>query len=125
MSKNVMMVVIAAAAVAMCSHATRDASTSSAVAAPAKAAPTDREIEIQREAVAHLMGSGSLANAHWGDGDLILVASENGQSWQPVADRACSWVRGKGYSPQFSVQVVEASALRNKRWQQLARARCA
>ena len=41
-----------------------------------------------------------------------------------VADSTCTWLRSRGFKGDVAVSVLDASALRNKRWKQLARQRC-
>lgn len=87
-------------------------------------APTVVSSDIQRAAIQKFNGMPAIHHTEWLDGDFVIAASENGSSWQPVADAACAWIRGQGAAQGFSVIVLEASALRNKRWEQMARSRC-
>lgn len=96
--------------------------------APAPARPTPAKqtasAELQLAANIKFAGMPGISQAEWLDGDFIIGATDNGSSWQPVADSACAWLRQQGAPAGIAVVVLEASALRNKRWSQLARARC-
>lgn len=79
---------------------------------------------IESAAIAKFTGMPGIRHAEWLDGDFLLAAIDNGNSWQPVAEAACAHLRNAGKRGQFSVVVLEAGALRNRNWKQMARARC-
>jgi hypothetical protein len=93
--------------------------------APPRAAPVEVSESVRSAAITRFTGIvPDVRHVEWLDGDFIIAARANGSSWQPVADAACAWIRRQGAPAGFSVIVLEASALQNKRWDQLARARC-
>lgn len=94
--------------------------------APSTRAPARAVVSagVQQAAIEQFKGMPGIRHAEWLDGDFIIAARENGSSWQSVADAACVWIRRQGAPSGFAVVVLEASALQNKRWEQLARARC-
>lgn len=79
---------------------------------------------VREATLAKFAGAPAVAHTEWLDGDFIIAVRDNGKPWQPVANGACAWIRDQGAPPGFAVVVLEAGALRNKDWQQLARARC-
>lgn len=92
---------------------------------PAPPPPPSPAIEAaQRAALEQFKGMPGIRHTEWLDGDFIIAARDNNRSWQPVAEAACAWIRRRGHTGRFSVVVLEAGALQNKRWSQLARARC-
>jgi len=90
---------------------------------PAASAPAV-SAAVQQAATAKFSGMPAISYTEWLDGDFIIAALDNGSSWQPVADSTCAWLRQQGAPAGMAVVILEASALRNKRWNQLARARC-
>ncbi|MEJ7808513.1 MAG: hypothetical protein WKG03_21650 [Telluria sp.] len=85
---------------------------------------TSRNYTARDAAVAKFTGMPAITYAEWLDGDFVLSARENGSSWQSVADAACAWIREQGMQGPFAVIIIESAASKNKRWEQLARARC-
>ena len=80
--------------------------------------------ELQRETLERFKDMPGVRHSEWLDGDFIIAAIDNGKTWQPVAESTCAWIRRRGAPEGFAVVVLEAGALQNKRWNQLARARC-
>ncbi|MDR7193367.1 hypothetical protein [Luteimonas terrae] len=97
-------------------------------AAPAATTPppsqTLSDPAVEGAAIAKFTGMPGIRHAEWLDGDFLLAAVDNGKSWQPVAEAACAHLHSAGKRGRFSVVVLEAAALRNKNWKQMARARC-
>lgn len=89
-----------------------------------KPAPALVSPEIRRLATEKFTGLPGISRTEWLDGDFIIQAAENGSSWEPVADSTCAWIRSQGAPAGFSVIVLDASAVANKRWEQLAHQRC-
>ena len=94
------------------------------IEAPKPSADAVHNQTVRLAAVQKFVGMPLVRHSEWLGSEFIVAAHDNGQSWQPVADAACAWLRGQGYSGSVSVVVLEAAALSNKRWDQLARARC-
>lgn len=92
--------------------------------APPPPAPPSRNPEIRAAAVAKFTGLPAIRHVEWLDDDFLVAALDNGKSWQPVAESMCGWLRGQGMQGDFAVVFLEAGALRNRNWTQLARARC-
>ena len=82
------------------------------------------DAEIQREAITKMRSTGIVRHAEWLDDQLLLAVDEGGKTWEAVGDQTCSWLRYRGYDRPVRVSFLEASALRNKRWKQLASVRC-
>lgn len=102
---------------------------STPVAAPAPTAtpaPVSRAVsaDVQQQAIERFRDQPGIRHTEWLDGDFIMAAMDNDKSWQSVADATCVWIRSRGAPEGFAVVVLEAAALQNKRWLQLARARC-
>lgn len=75
-------------------------------------------------AVVRFNGLPGVRHTEWLRGDFIIAAVDNGRSWQPVAETTCRWIRDQGMTGDFSVNVLEAAALLNRKWTQLAHAKC-
>lgn len=75
-------------------------------------------------ALARFSGLPGVRHTEWLRGDFIIAAVDNGRSWQPVAETTCRWIRDQGMTGEFSVNVLEAGALLNRKWTQLSHARC-
>lgn len=95
-----------------------------APSATAPPVPAAADPALQQQALEQFRSLPGIRHVEWLDGDLILAAQDNGQAWQPVADASCAWLRARGAPASVAVVVLEAGALQNKRWRQLARARC-
>lgn len=80
--------------------------------------------DVRAATIQKFNGAPAVRHTEWLDGDFVIAVGDNGKSWQPVADGACAWIRSQGAPAGFAVVVLEAGALSNKRWEQLARARC-
>ncbi|MHC9014029.1 hypothetical protein [Stenotrophomonas bentonitica] len=80
--------------------------------------------EIQQEAIIKMRGTGIVRHAEWLDDQLLLAVEDSGKTWEAIGDQTCSWLRYRGYTRPARVSFLEASALRNKRWKQLASVRC-
>lgn len=91
---------------------------------PASPSPSAGTIAAQDAAMEQFQGMPGIRHVEWLDGDFIIAARDNGKSWQPVAEAACGWIRRRGHTGRFAVVVLEAGALQNRKWTQMARARC-
>lgn len=91
--------------------------------APASTPPRMSPV-IEMATVDKFTGMPGIRHVEWLDGDFIIGALDNGQSWQPVAEAACGWIRRQGAPDGFSVIVLEFGAMQNKTWRQMGRARC-
>lgn len=98
------------------------------MSSPDAPVPTPREPDDTQKAktaaLERFVGLPAIRHVEWLDDDFIIAALDNGKSWQPVAESACAWIRNAGHRARFSVVILEAGALQNRNWTQLARARC-
>ena len=113
-----MMVILAA-----CSEP-RSSGVSADHSAAEPPAPAYDNSEAMAAAIDRFQGLPGIRHVEWLDGDFIIAAVDNGKSWQPVAESSCHWIRSHGMRGEFSVNVLEAGALLNRKWTQLAHARC-
>lgn len=91
----------------------------------AKPAPrTEASATLQADSIAQFRGMLGISSAEWVDGDFVIGVVDNGQSWQPVTESACAWLRQRGAPSGMAVVALESQALRNGKWTQMARARC-
>lgn len=94
------------------------------IEAPAPSAESVHNQMVRQAAVQKFVGMPLIRHTEWVGSEFVVAAHDNGKSWQPVADATCAWLRGQSYIGSVSVVVLEAAALSNKRWDQLAYARC-
>jgi len=119
-------VIVVLALIAIALSQCRDSGDAHRASAPPPS-PTNQIVSdpaIESAAIAKFTGLPGIRHAEWLDGDFLLAAVDNGKSWQPVAEAACAHLRSAGKRGRFSVVVLEAGALRNRNWEQMARARC-
>lgn len=121
-----MMIIIAALVFFTKPNKSRDSKDEFASSAPAVARASSPANDAARTAaIAKFSGMPAIREAAWVRADeFVLLAEDNGKSWEPVADAACVWIRRQGYAGSFSVNIIEAHAALNKRTKQLAHARC-
>ena len=98
----------------------RPASSNAAVQRPAVIS----DPAVEEAAVVKFRALPDIRHAEWLNGNFIVAVSDNGRPWQPVAELACGEIRNSGKRGPFSVAVLEAGALSNQKWNELARARC-
>lgn len=110
-------------AVATCWNATRD-EPAAPVTRASHASDRPENAEIVRASKTELRQLTAIRNVEWVDGDMTIAVEDNGGSWDSVADSTCTWLRSRGFKGDVAVSVLDATALRNKRWKQLARQRC-
>ncbi len=111
-------------AVASCwRSATSDAPSPPPPPAP-KAADQPENQGVRQRAVKEIRKLAPVSSVEWVDGDLTIAVAPVGNGWESVADSACTWLRTGGFVGQTHVVVLDAVALRNKRWKQLARVTC-
>jgi len=112
-------------AVATCWHSSNDSpSPPNPSPASAKASDLPENAKAVRAAQADLRQLPGVRNVEWVDGELTIAVHDNGGSWEGVAESSCAWLRSNGFKGDVAVTMLDAGALRSRRWKQLSRVRC-
>ncbi len=111
-------------AVVSCWRSVTDDTPSPARPKTLNAADQPENRAVRERAVKEIRQLGPVSNVEWVDGDLTIAVPPGGEGWDALADSACTWLRAGGFVGATHVVVLDAMALRNKRWKQLARVAC-